>query len=433
MSNKIKVIGQRILSIITVVVIFGLVYVGCYWLIVDDTKMDSRLTMYELYHQKNNIDALFLGSSHSMRTVNPVVADTVLGETTFNAGTSAQYLEASYALLVEAGKQNNLSDVYVELYYGQIGREVAERNNCASTYLITDYMRPSLNKIELLLSATPKEYYGETFDPVRRNKDTFFDVKKMIDIFNLKNTETYLGYGYDNNAEYLGRGFISNTSGMDDTAYIHTGAFYPIAEYTQFDVECLEKIIRYCEKRNITLHFYSAPMTDYRLNALGDYDSYINMMTMLLASYGYEYFDFNLLRYDYFSCSGENFIDDNHLNYKGATEFTEIMCRLFNGEFSKEEIFYPSYSDKIKEHPEGILGIVVCEQDTGYEIIPSIVGNMDLEYQVDFLPDRGEKRVVKVKSDDNFFEKVENGIGSYEITVYDKVGNILNHSYFVQR
>ena len=175
MNNKKKNIIQSVEGIVVVALLFCVAYKFCYWLVVDDTKTDSRLTMHELYNSEENIDVLFLGSSHSMRTINPEVADGVIGKHTFNAGTGAQYLEASYALLVEAGKSNDISDVYVELYYGQIGREIADRNNCASTYIITDYMRPSLNKLKLLLCATPQDYYGDTFDPVRRNRNNFFD------------------------------------------------------------------------------------------------------------------------------------------------------------------------------------------------------------------------------------------------------------------
>lgn len=429
MDEKKKNIIQRIVSIVAVVFLFCVAYKLCYWLVVDDTKTDSRITMHELYSSEENIDVLFLGSSHSMRTVNPEVADAVTGKHTFNAGTAAQYLEASYALLVEAGKNNDISDVYVELYYGQIGREIEERNNCASTYIITDYMKPSLNKLELLLCATPKDYYGDTFDPVRRNKSNFFDFEKISQNINAKNEVGYQEYSYDKTPQYIGRGFVSNTNYVDDMQYTHLGAFYPIAQYTEFDVECLENIIEYCEKRNIALHFYSAPMTDYRLNALGNYDSYIDMMTELLASYGYEYWDFNLLKYEYFSYTGENFDDDNHLNYKGATEFTDILCRVGKGEWSTKQIFYPTYADKLAECEEGVLGIVINQSETKCEIVPSVIGDLRLTYEVLYQDTDGQIREIKERSDENFFTKVEESTGKYEIIIYDECGAEVHHSY----
>ena len=100
-----------------------------------------------MYTSEKNIDVLFLGSSHCMRIFDCEIWDKLLQYNTFNGGTSSQFLDGSYAMLVEAGKNNTLKEVWVELYYGQLGRLNKERTEMTATYILSDYMPFSFNKL----------------------------------------------------------------------------------------------------------------------------------------------------------------------------------------------------------------------------------------------------------------------------------------------
>ncbi len=70
------------------------------YMVIDDSKSYTRIMMHEFYHSQENIDVLYLGSSHCYRSINPEISDKLFDKNTFNAGSSKQSFDASYALLV---------------------------------------------------------------------------------------------------------------------------------------------------------------------------------------------------------------------------------------------------------------------------------------------------------------------------------------------
>lgn len=78
------------------------------YILIDDTDSYTRLTLHELYNQEENIDILFLGTSHCYRLLDTSIADEIFDANTFNCGSSGQELDGSYALLIEAGKKHDL-------------------------------------------------------------------------------------------------------------------------------------------------------------------------------------------------------------------------------------------------------------------------------------------------------------------------------------
>ena len=87
-----------------------------HWLVVDDTRSYTRLMMHEFYSQ-DQIDILFVGSSHCYGALDPEVTDPIFGLNTFNVGSSEQGLDASFALIREAVNRYNVKKIYLEMYY----------------------------------------------------------------------------------------------------------------------------------------------------------------------------------------------------------------------------------------------------------------------------------------------------------------------------
>lgn len=77
----------------------------------------ERNLWHYFYKDDGKIDNLYLGSSHVYYDINPALLDSMNGGYNFNLASSAQPLNGSYYLLKEAGKNNALSHVYLELYY----------------------------------------------------------------------------------------------------------------------------------------------------------------------------------------------------------------------------------------------------------------------------------------------------------------------------
>lgn len=91
----------------------------------------------------------------------------------------------------------------------------------------------------------------------------------------------------------------------------------------------IKKIISICEENNIPLNFYSTLISDFFLNASGNYDIYISNVRQFLREFGYQFYDFNLCKEEYLNLSDYNFYDNNHLNKTGIEKFTPVFCNFF--------------------------------------------------------------------------------------------------------
>ena len=126
------------------------------YILVDDTNSYTRITFHEMYDQ-DNIDILFVGSSHCYRSFIPEILDNnVGGLNTVNAGRSSQALDGSYIIIQEAAKRNDLQRIYLELYFNVGFSSYKDRGQLTQTYIISDYLPFSMNKVCYLLNASQK-------------------------------------------------------------------------------------------------------------------------------------------------------------------------------------------------------------------------------------------------------------------------------------
>ncbi len=335
-----------------------------HFILIDDSESFTRIMMHEMYTQEEDIDVLYLGSSHCYRSLIPEVTDTIFNANTFNAGTSLQQLDATYAMLVETAKTNDLRHVYVELYYGVNGEIFADRTDMTATYLISDYMKPSFNKLQLILNAGSSNHYVNGFILGRRNWEKLFDPGYIALTVKRKMSDSYKNYDYITikGDTYRAKGFMANDMQFSGSSNYITSNDLGSAFYENYISEdCRKyiiKIIEFCEKKDIKLTFFSAPMTDFSLITLGNYDSYIKQVKSLLDEYNVEYYDFNLCKTEYLNLTDADYIDPQHLNTTGATKFSNLFGQFFTGELT-EEIFHETYADRLTSLGSQILGVKI--------------------------------------------------------------------------
>ena len=111
-----KVYGKRALGILGTFLIFWGIGKGLNVMYVSEGGR-NRTLWHQFYEAEGEIDNLFLGSSHVFCGVNTVLLDELNGEHNFDLSSAYQTLNASYYLLKEADRKNDLSHVYLELYY----------------------------------------------------------------------------------------------------------------------------------------------------------------------------------------------------------------------------------------------------------------------------------------------------------------------------
>ena len=367
---------RRILNIIISLLLFCTVFVLCgkimRYLVTDDTRSYTRVTFHELYEQ-DNIDVLFAGSSHCYRSFVPELLDRELGLNTFNAGTSSQGMDGSMMVIRETAKYNRLQHVYLELYFNRAFDTRKNRTQMTQTYIISDYLKASVGKLLFLLRASGPEHYANSFIVARRNWKNLFDPSYIMKLLKKKRTGAYKDYAYDyitgDEEWYAGKGYVANRGTVEEDAFFSTAGWEAIRvdEISPDWVEDLNRIMDYCEKEKIPLTLIGAPMPDFLLAGVGNYDAYISRIRELIRERDVDYYDFNLCRPEYFPQDIHLFKDTDHVNCYGAETFSRTFASLVNGDVSPEEMFYGSYQEKMERTEPSVLGVSYRDEADGQD------------------------------------------------------------------
>ena len=327
-----KFIGMAVCVIVLVALLVKL----CNYLLLDDTSRYTRLTMHEFYEaadEGDNIDVIFLGSSHVIHACDPELFTELTGKTSFNLGSSAQNYDTSYYLLREAVKYNDIETVYLDIHYKFlfVGRE---DHDLVQSNIITDYMRFSLNKLEFILSTSDETDYANRFLPFRRNWQSLGDLSYIKELLQKKSTDEYKEYQYirDEDEYYAGRGFIYTETTLDASEITwwdnYTDLSEDKVEGETYSLDYVAGIAQLCKDEGIELVFVTIPSFDQYLEEVGPYDPAHEYMQELADSLGVVYLDFNQCNDYYFDPGEEWFMDVDHLNGAGAGAFTELLAKL---------------------------------------------------------------------------------------------------------
>ena len=416
---------MRVIKVICFIFFIILCLNILHWLAVDDTKSYTRLMMHEFYSQKN-IDILFVGSSHCYVSLDPAVTDPIFGMNTFNAGSSEQALDASFALIREAVKRYDVKHIYLEMYYHKMfNDEYADREQMTGTYIVSDYMKPSLNKARFLLQASSPEYYINGFFPSLRERNRLLYPDRVIPLVKEKLTESYRNYSpfYD----YREKGFVAYPGTIPDGVLFDTAGFDSIdTEKASEDwFRTLRDIIIYCEINEVELTLFSAPFTLFIPVGMGNYGEYIDLLNDLTADTKTRYVDFNLCREEYFDQIPEYFADASHMNEKGAEIFSRLFAEFFTGAIPEDELFYGSIEEKIAASDPRVLGLSYLDSGDGMRKL-KIISTMPegTKYTAEFTGEDGNVRILKNSSPEIYFELPQSEHGTFRILANNTVTEI---------
>lgn len=416
-----KKYGKRLLKVICAVVLCSVLTDGLNYMYVNaEQDAWNRIVWHNYYEEKENIDYLYLGSSHVYLSLNPVRLDELNGKNNFNLATSSQRLNGSYYLLREADKEHDLEHVFVELYYqytiGRHGRFLSERAGRMTNWRNTDYMKNSLNRLEYMLSMSTSEYYVDSFFPFVRYREKLFDLDYIRKQIAYKKSEDYLNYSYMSERgeyaeEYRDKGYYYSTVELQPNSLmcVCDGEKWESEPMTEEAEKYLRDIIEYCQDKGIKVTFFSAPMYDLQLlqaEWYGGYDTYVKQVQSIVAEYGVDYYDFNLCKETYLPMQGlEDYRDLHHLNSKGAEKFTEVFYQVMQGtKEENEQYFYQSYEEKRQETEGKVYGLLQLSSDEK-ECLYKIASNWEegLEYKILLTPHEEETAMFQDFSENQEF------------------------------
>lgn len=419
-----KKLYKRTVYITAFVICF--ITLGKIWnyLLVDDTNSYTRIMMHELY-EAENIDAIFVGSSHVYRSLIPTITDEELNCVTFNAGSSSQQMDGSFALIKEAAKHHDLKHVYLELYYAVAEAKYSDRTSMTATYILSDYMPFSIDKIKYLLNASDKAYWVNSFIIARRDWNKIFDADYVKNLIKKKNSIAYRNYRLPHeegeHEYYVERGFVADDTVAEKTDW-NDNAYGKINIDQLYDSDWEKSIIEaiaYCKRHDIEITLFIAPEPEWTIAGKGNYQDYHEYIQNLADKEKVEFYDFNLCSNKYLNKNDPTiFKDTDHLNTKGAEVFSHLFGRLCMGKINKNDLFYDTYDEMLQSEEPMVYGLAGPQNhdETGKKSV-YIISNREaeIEYKITAAPVEGDQYLIQDFSTNKFFELPSNESGTLTV------------------
>lgn len=382
--------------------------------------------MHELYEQEE-IETLFLGSSHVFCGYDPRILDEISGENTYLAATPVQKVDGSYYLLKEALKNNQIKKVYLDMFYLQYRDIPAERGSIQMQwiYCITDNMKNNWNRIEFLLNASDCENYIEGFLPAARYGNYLLDRKRIERVIKSKRSSEYINYENVPSAFYKGAYVIPG--GVGNPEMIADLDNLEVAEniISEYSLKYLNKIVELCKEEEIELVLVTTPFTDFYVQALGNYNTFYAYMKEYAKTNAIEYCDFNLCRPELLVMEKDDFVDYHHLSGKGAVKYSTVFAEMMASydKMERQELFYDSVQEKMDDLSPRTMGILLekSKDEEGVYFLSTVANyDVDVEYRICTLDEQGtENELIQDFSDEKMIKVSQEGT-SYKITVRNK-------------
>ncbi|EHJ02121.1 lipolytic protein G-D-S-L family [Clostridium sp. DL-VIII] len=315
---------------------------------------NARMTMREMYSQKENIDVAFIGASLSERDVYPYIMDKKLGVKTFDYAFPSQMFVGTYYSLKELFDYQKPK--LIILTAEQLNFTIKEEKTLAYTST-APYMKSFINQIEyyFMSSALDGAYLDRLF-PWRGYHVN--SVQALMKNFHEKLDKSYINYPEPGQVEdfeknktgYIGNGAIklnpndpNGTINYNNLKVSRTNR--NISEIQGKNVEYLKKISELCKENNCELILLNPPAPVYQVLRVNNYFDFNNEIAKIAKDLNIEYYDYSLIKSELFKLNENYFCDGEHLNSTGAKAFSESFADFLklrqNGEDMGKYFYTP--------------------------------------------------------------------------------------------
>lgn len=396
--SRILKIGLGIGAFYIIVALLNYVYTN------PSAYVQYRIFWHDYNENKGTIDNIYLGSSHVFMDIDPHTMDELSGMHNFNMSLPSQPLNASYYLLKQADHDNDLSNVYLELYYKCSVKDNYNENldpiidpayNNRNWQTI-DFMNNSWNKLAYIKSCLYDiDYLPDILFPFIRYRQKLGDWDYVKTNLETKSDEDYRSYHKSNIRE--GMYVYSTEKFMDKDRQCLQKRILdenPMGELTE---AYLRKTIVYCQQRDIPIILFISPMDNLQLISTVNYDNYVNQIKEIASEYNVPFYDFNLIKQQYLELDKEVcFQSADHLNNEGTALYNPVLYKVLTGsEEQNASLFYSTYAEKLANSDPDFYGLYYrnTESETGESInVYHIASNReDMEFRIIITPEEGEQ------------------------------------------
>jgi len=278
--------------------------------------------------EKNSLDMIFLGSSHSYCTFDPDIFDKELNISSYQMGMPFQHPDSTYFTLLEVLNYQKPKVAVIEVYWDMLDDEF-ELKQAGMLFQV-------LKNKEL-----EKKYIREVFPLSEKIKYNINILKYQQDYFAFKNKKLKdslkekfgvvdkVSPKQEGKEEYRSKGYAFCNYSMLPDEFDKTNQFKNFdGKKWNFEIsqkKYLQKIIDICRDNNINIIFVTAPVANVSMEFIKNYDVVHSAIEEFALENNIPYLDFNTVNKNKNLLKNENFRDDAHLNHSGV----EIVDRYF--------------------------------------------------------------------------------------------------------
>ena len=306
----------------------------------------ARTIFYE--SSKGGYDVIALGASHGTYGVDADELSDTMGGKAINMCMGGEYFYDSYYVLKYALKNNKPKTVILDIDYQYLVNEHDESilfnqiynayPNCFDKfgYFLTKMMKEEFRGALLKWTNYWQCYYmiGTTIE------------RKLSDEYKTADPSLVSMNPYDT---YMGNGFIYRS---EDCKKSTTGGLkWEENKVDKNQCKYIKKIVDLCKKNNINIVFTTVAIDPTSISKdIENYQQAHDYLANMADKYGVSYYDFNLLSYDVFNRTTDDFYDEEgHMYGKTAKFFTNIYGNVIksavDGTLNESDYFKGAYNE----------------------------------------------------------------------------------------
>lgn len=332
---------RNIISFALFIILFFLVNIGIDFALKPYDGMSARI--WDAFYEESNVDMIYFGSSIGNRAYDPETVDAITGLKSFNLSSNDQPIVASYWGIKKVLNDRPIRFVILNLDYSNIGSY--ENNNAKVSYMqalsqyeslwhrISDYIMLARD-CGLKEKESINVFFPWIYNHVSLNRRAIIDnIHKKID-YSYAST-------HEGNADFLARGHIEpknveyKSINLDKDIRTNSKNHYKIKDshmaISSKAYQTFEDIINLCQREHVKLIVTFAPRPAFDSLSLGNDYFHINSeLRDFFASYGIPFYDFNMLKKDFWTNSDRYYYNFEHLNQYGSESFSAAFARFFN-------------------------------------------------------------------------------------------------------
>ncbi len=298
----------------------------------------SELMWYG-FNKKEPIDTVFVGDSLCSNALNPEIFDEITGQSSFNMGTNSQSLTCSYLAIKNAIFSKQVKHVVLLLNYPQLRGNIYGSAKSQTAFL------EGLNKI-----SNPRQKINNYLYYTGLDKNFIKPVSVNILMPWIYNHVDFTYYSLKKNviAKFKGKTAYENMNTKRHSYDLNGYEYYPERKIdydrlrTVFQkppskktvnnesLQWLGSIIELCQSNKVDLLAIYPPHPHF--DVLYNGDTHFKMMEQVktfVTDYNVPFYDFSLIKPEYFDIKDNYFRDREHMTPSGATDFTKAFAHFW--------------------------------------------------------------------------------------------------------